>query len=79
MEAPIICPKFKRLPVDLRSLITAIEGSPWASDETFAEVSNLAKKQELTVPIQWSDLADISTLIGTEKDLQELLRGRDAR
>lgn len=76
IDAPTTWPKFKRLPVDLRSLITAIEVSPWASDGTFAEVNNLVRKQDLTVIIRWSDLARHKHLIGTEKDLQELLRAR---
>jgi hypothetical protein len=78
-EPPASFPKFKRLPVDLCSLITEIQLSPWASDATFAEVSRMATETDLAVPIRWSDLARHKNLIGTEKDLLELLRARSAK
>ena len=78
-EAPASLPKFKRLPVDLGCLITEIQLSPWASDATFAEVNRMATVTNLAVPIRWSDLAQHKNLIGTQKDLLELLRVRSAK
>ena len=69
-------PKFKRLPVDLHSLITEVQLSPWASETTFADVNRWATEHGLSVPVRWSDLAEHKDLIGTEKDLLELLRVR---
>jgi len=65
--------------VDLGCLITEIQLSPWASDATFAEVNRMATVTNLAVPIRWSDLAQHKNLIGTQKDLLELLRVRSAK
>jgi len=78
-EPPANFPKFKRLPVDLRSLITEVQLSPWASETTFADVNGLATEQGLEVPVSWSDLARHKYLIGTEKDLLEIVRARSAK
>jgi hypothetical protein len=78
-EAPATLPKFKRLRVDLCSLITEIQLSPWASGTTFAEVNRMAAEMNLAVPIRWSDLAQHKALIATQKDLLELLRARSTK
>jgi hypothetical protein len=54
-DPPEALPKFKRLPVDLRSMITGIEVSPWASDDTFTQVERMAR-EECDVPVRWSPL-----------------------
>jgi hypothetical protein len=74
-DPPVALPKFKRLPVDLRSMITGIEVSPWASDDTFTQVERMAR-EECDVPVRWSPLKRFKDLVGTEQDLQELLRAR---
>ena len=75
-DPPERVPLGLRLGVDLRSLITGIEVSPWASDATSSEVNQLTGERDLSIPVRWSDLAPHKALIGTEQDLLELLRSR---
>ena len=73
---PVRIPDHKRLPVQISSLVTEIQVSPWPSDTTFAEVKRLLREKELSIPVRWSDLTKHKDLIGTQKNLLQLLRGR---
>ncbi|MGE5053689.1 MAG: hypothetical protein ACM3WP_05945 [Acidobacteriota bacterium] len=77
-DPPDTAPKFKRLAVDLRPLITEIEISPWASDDTFTEAQRLARAN-CDAPVRWSPLNQFKELIGTEQDLRDILRARSEK
>ena len=69
-------PMFKRLAVDLSSVITKIEVSPWALQETFVESARLTRQRGYTVAIHWSALTRFKDVLATEEDLVEILRAR---
>jgi hypothetical protein len=72
-------PEGLRCTVDLRSLITEIQVSPWSSDAAFAEVEQLAHEYGPSIPVRWSDLSRFKNLVATEQDLQELLQARTGK
>ena len=74
-EPPASVATFRRLPVPLPSLITEIQVSPWASDDTFTEAERLAHAI-CDVPVRWSPLKWFKDLVDTEQDLRDMLRAR---
>jgi len=81
-DRPLTAPPPDRVPealrraVDLRSLITEIEVSPWAPEGTFAEVQQLVRENGYSAPVRWSVLARFRELLATEEDLLEILRAQ---
>jgi hypothetical protein len=72
--SPDRVPKGLRRAINLRSLITHIEVSPWASESTFAQTERLAREYGCSIPVRWSALSRFKDLIATDQDLHELLR-----
>jgi hypothetical protein len=83
-DRPLVYPLPERVPeglrrtVDLRSLITEVQVSPWASEETFAEVEHLTRENGYSFSVRWSPLSRFKNLIATEEDLRGILRARNA-
>lgn len=65
-----------RRKIDLHSLITKVEVSPWATDETFANVQQITRENDYAVSVQRSSLTRFKEFIATEKDLIEILRSQ---
>jgi hypothetical protein len=68
-DRPLTAPPPDRVPeslrrtIDVRSLITEIEVSPWASEETFAEIERLTRESGHSIPVRWSSLARFKALL----------------
>jgi hypothetical protein len=77
--SPHHVPDGLRRAIDLRSLITEIEVSPWASEELFVKVGKLAREYGCSIPLRWSALSRFKDLVATEQDVHELLRARTER
>jgi hypothetical protein len=77
--APDRVPERLRRTVDLRSLITEIEVSPWASEGTLAKVGQLMRENRYLAPVRPSPLAPFKDLLATEEDLHEILKARSAK
>ena len=81
-DRPLTDPPPDRVPaglrrkIDLRSLMTEIQVSPWASDTTFTEAAQRTREYGCSIPVRWSALAQFKDLLATEQDFQELLRAR---
>jgi hypothetical protein len=71
-------PEGLRRTVDLRSLITEIQVSPWASEETFTKVEHLTRENGYSFPVRSSPLARFKNLIATERDLVEIRRAESS-
>lgn len=79
-DRPVIAPSPDRVPdalrrkADLRSLITQIEVSPWASEETCDLIEQLKAENGYSFPMHRSTLTRFRGLLATEEDLLEILR-----
>jgi hypothetical protein len=69
-------PEGLRRKVDLRSLITEIQVSPWVSDATFTEAAQRTREYGCSIPVRRSALTQFKDLLATEQDFQELLQAR---
>jgi hypothetical protein len=84
-DRPLTAPEPNRVPdglrrtIDLRSLITEIQISPWASDNIRAEVERLVHGCGYSIPVCWSGLERFKSLLATEHDLQKLLQARTGK